>query len=471
MLIGYSGSGYKGLQLSDKEKTIEGELFKAFVEAGAISKANADDPKKTSLVRCARTDKGVHAAGNVLSLKLIIEDENIVEKINSHLTSQIRVWGIMRTNGSFSAYQLCDSRIYEYLIPTHCFLPPHPKSYLGRKLDELAAEANDVEGYAARQEEVSTFWTSVEETTIKPLLATMDPSLRAEALRIIFEGGSQTLKAEVQKSKRESAQESSTHPEAPQRTTTPLEQAVRTLKTAYQHARLAYRLSPTRLARIQSVLQSYIGTLNYHNYTIGKGARDPSCKRVMFSFKTAPEPTIINNTEWLSMKVHGQSFMMHQIRKMVSMMALTVRAGTPEERIKESFSLDKWNIPKAPGLGLLLERPVFGSYNKDLRTKGGVDRDPLEFVKFEREMDEFKQREIYERIHREEEEKVLFHGFLASLDNLRSSQLLYLTSVGYEATKRAKEGAEESIEDVEDLEKVLESGDEKEEPADGWIEG
>ena len=75
------------MQINASEKTIEGDLFSAFVAAGAISKANADDPKKSSLVRCARTDKGVHAAGNVISLKLIVEDPDIVRKINDASSS------------------------------------------------------------------------------------------------------------------------------------------------------------------------------------------------------------------------------------------------------------------------------------------------------------------------------------------------------------------------------------------------
>ena len=61
-MIGYSGTGFKGMQISPSEETIEGELFKAFVKAGAIAKTNADDPRKASLVRCPRTDKNVHAA-------------------------------------------------------------------------------------------------------------------------------------------------------------------------------------------------------------------------------------------------------------------------------------------------------------------------------------------------------------------------------------------------------------------------
>lgn len=46
-------------------KTIEGELFEAFVKAGAVSADNADDHTKVQLARAARTDAGVHAAGNV----------------------------------------------------------------------------------------------------------------------------------------------------------------------------------------------------------------------------------------------------------------------------------------------------------------------------------------------------------------------------------------------------------------------
>jgi tRNA pseudouridine38-40 synthase len=48
--------------------------------------------------------------------------------------------------------------------------------------------------------------------------------------------------------------------------------------------------------------------------------------------------------------------MLHQIRKMVSMLILLVRTNSPISIIDESFSETKMNIPKAPGLGLLLEQ-------------------------------------------------------------------------------------------------------------------
>jgi tRNA pseudouridine38-40 synthase len=185
-MIGYAGSGYKGMQINAQEKTIEGDLFKAFVAAGAISKANADDPKKSSLVRCARTDKGVHAAGNVISLKLIVEEPNIVQLINENLPSQIRVWGIERTNGAFSCYQTCDSRWYEYLIPTYSFLPPHPESFLGKKLVESAEKEGVFETYQSLQEDASSFWADTDKNYVKPILEKLDPGLRKSVETIIY---------------------------------------------------------------------------------------------------------------------------------------------------------------------------------------------------------------------------------------------------------------------------------------------
>lgn len=68
------------------------------------------------------------------------------------------------------------------------------------------------------------------------------------------------------------------------------------------------------------------------------------------------DPKMIQGTEWLSLKVHGQSFMLHQIRKMVSLIVMLVRTDTPLKLIPETFKANKINIPKAPSLGLLLER-------------------------------------------------------------------------------------------------------------------
>jgi len=85
---------------------------------------------------------------------------------------------------------------------------------------------------------------------------------------------------------------------------------------------------------------------------------------------------------------------------MVGMVALTVRCGTDPKIMEESFGNVIVRIPKVPGLGLLLERPVFDSYNEKSATQNG--REKVDFNKYNKEIEDFKEREIYQRIFREE---------------------------------------------------------------------
>lgn len=427
-MIGYSGTGYKGMQVNGDEPTIERDLFRAFIKAGAISKANADDPRKSSLARCARTDKGVHAAGNVISLKLIIEDEDIVDKINEALPEQIRIWGIQRTNNSFNCYQYCDSRFYEYLLPSYCLLPPHPQTFLGQKLVELNKEYGYEDQYHANMADVKSFWADVEENDIKPILAKLEPDVRAAVLERIHSMDDPEAEKEEAAAKDETKNEApaAAEQEAPStaaaepklaaenpvvltsakpkgRELGPVDFALRDIKAAYINAKRRYRITPERRARLQDALSKYVGTRNFHNYTVQKPYGDPSAKRTIKSFLVNPTPVIINNTEWLSLKVHGQSFMMHQIRKMVGLVSLMVRCGTPLERMDESYRDHKMAIPKAPGLGLLLEHPVFGNYNR--RASDNLGRAEIDFERYEEKMGAFKDKEIYQRIFDVEEKE------------------------------------------------------------------
>ncbi|KAL2134416.1 hypothetical protein VTI74DRAFT_255 [Chaetomium olivicolor] len=463
VLIGYAGTGYHGIQINHKEKTIEGDIFAAFVAAGAISKANADDPKKSSLVRCARTDKGVHAAGNVLSLKLIVEDEDIVDKINQHLPEQIRIWGIQRTSNGFSCYQACDSRWYEYLMPSYSLLPPQPHSFLGKKLADSAKEKGVYDEYVERLDDVKHFWEEVEKNDIQPILEKLTPEVRAEVLRKIHDTADQELTEEgvptkpdadvVAPAETEKPKEAESAPSTsegapmsdadakakPERELTLVEQAVRELKAAYVSAKRRYRVTPARVEKLQQALNLYLGTRNYHNYTVMKSHSDPSAKRHIKSFQVNPTPIQIGDTEWLSLKVHGQSFMMHQIRKMVAMAVMVVRCGAPLDTILQSYGPRRISIPKAPGLGLMLERPMFTEYNKKAK---GLGRDPIDFAKYEDKIAEFKDKHIYRRMFELEEKENSFHLFFNQVDNFRTDYFLWVTAGGVEASHERSDRTE-----------------------------
>ncbi|KAK4180184.1 pseudouridine synthase [Triangularia setosa] len=489
VLIGYAGTGYHGIQINHKEKTIEGDIFAAFVAAGAISKANADDPKKSSLVRCARTDKGVHAAGNVLSLKLIVEDENIVDQINSHLPEQIRIWGIQRTVNAFSCYQSCDSRWYEYLMPSYSLLPPQPQSFLGKKISESAKEKGVLEEHLERLDDVKGFWEQVEKNYIEPILAKLGAEIRAEVLRKLQdstdkelaedrlptkndqEDGSKEVSAGIDVEMPDAVQDQAEKPaeevkptdDAPKEQKTekelsPVDAAVRDIKAAYVAAKRRYRITPARIERLQQALNLYLGTHNYHNYTVMKSFKDASAKRHIKSFEANTTPIQIGDTEWLSLKVHGQSFMMHQIRKMVAMAVMVVRCGAPLDLIKESYSPRRISIPKAPGLGLMLERPMFTEYNK---RAAGFGKDPIDFAKYEDQITKFKDEHIYRRMFEVEEKENSFHLFFNQVDNFRTDYFLWATAGGVDASHERSDRTERVPKALE-----AELGDE----ADGVVE-
>ena len=95
-------------------------------------------------MRAARTDKGVSAVGQLVSLKMVIGHSNydVVENINKHLPDQIRVLGYTKTTAGFDARKHCDKRRYEYVLPVWAFDPKACRGRLCVEEAELRSGAN-----------------------------------------------------------------------------------------------------------------------------------------------------------------------------------------------------------------------------------------------------------------------------------------------------------------------------------------
>ncbi|CAL9728637.1 tRNA pseudouridine synthase 1 [Monosporozyma unispora] len=384
VMLGYCGTGYCGMQYNPPNPTIEGTLFKAFGEAGAISQDNAKDLKKNGFMRAARTDKGVHAGGNLISVKLIIEDPNIKDKINEHLPEGIRVWGISRVNKAFDCRKMCSSRWYEYLLPTYSLIGPKPYSILYNDLEESKKE---FPGVLDEDLESVEFWKKFD----------------AKCKETFSDEDMEQIKAYVPPPKGEFTENSEVYAK------------VKQYKQLENSLRREYRLSKEKLTKFRSAMKQYVNAHNFHNFTQGKDFKDSSAIRFMKAINVS-EPFVIGDakTEWVSIKIHGQSFMLHQIRKMISMATLVTRCGTPVERISQAYGPQKINIPKAPALGLLLEAPVYDGYNSRLETFG---YEPIDFSKHQEEMDAFKMKHIYDKIYKEEVDDNVFNAFFAYIDS------------------------------------------------------
>lgn len=290
LLMAYSGKGYHGMQRnvgSSQFKTIEDDLVSALVRAGCIPENHGEDMRKMSFQRCARTDKGVSAAGQVVSLKVWLIDD-LLDKINSHLPSHIRILGLKRVTGGFNSKNKCDARTYFYMLPTFAF----------------AHKDRDVQ----------------DET---------------------------------------------------------------------------YRLNAETLQQVNRLLACYQGTHNFHNFTSQKGPHEPSARRYVLEMYCEP-PFEREGLEFAVIKVKGQSFMMHQIRKMVGLVVAIMKGYAPESVLERSWGEEKVDVPKAPGLGLVLERVHFEKYNQ--RFGGDGLHEPLDWAQEEAKVVAFKEQHIYPTI-------------------------------------------------------------------------
>ncbi|GAA5904400.1 pseudouridine synthase family protein [Sporobolomyces salmoneus] len=398
-LIGYNGINYKGSQVNPGTETIEGEVFKGLVKAGAISEDNSTNHQKVSLARAARTDAGVHAALNVLSLKLILHppempaDSSFADWVNQFLPPAIRLWTTVRVQGAFDPRKLCDQRQYEYTLPTHVFLGPKPSSEMGKWLEKARSTPPAVDG-------------------AEPQPPITSPIIEA------------------------SAEFWSSRPE----------------KSAFSEdveAKKKWRISKEALDQAREFVKAYEGSHNYYNFTVGKDFRDRSCQRVMRKLDIS-EPFVVNDTEYVSVSFLGQSFMLHQIRKMIGLTILAVRSSTPASLVPETFGPSRIHIPKAPSLGLLLLEPQYIEYNKRvteanskledlhkadrLSEKDLADqrREPLDTkgLGLTDKIDEFKKEHVYKRMRQVEEDELTFSKWLNYLDVHIGSDFEYLNPKG-----------------------------------------
>lgn len=305
MLLVYSGKGYLGMQRNPGFKTVESELFDALVRADVVRPDHIEQPGlKMAFQRAARTDKGVSAAGQVVSLKMLIGNDCVVDNINSHLPDEIRVLGIKRVTKGFDSKNYCDSRTYCYITPTFAFAPA----------EEIVTES--------------------------------------------------------------------------------------------------YRITADVRQQVSDILNLFTGTHNFHNFTSGKKPDEASAKRYITEFKIG-EPFEWSGLEFVALTVRGQSFMLHQIRKMIGLTIAIMRGFTDMKYMDDSWKAEKVDVPKAPGLGLMLEQVHYDGYNK----KYGCDglHEEITWDEYKNEIEDFKQKYIYPTIFTTEQSDKSMMKWLGTL--------------------------------------------------------
>ncbi|KAK4778550.1 hypothetical protein SAY86_006078 [Trapa natans] len=146
--------------------------------------------------------------------------------------------------------------------------------------------------------------------------------------------------------------------------------------------------------RLNRILSYYVGTHNFHNFTTRTKAEDPSARRYIVSFDASKTITI-DGIEFVKCEVVGQSFMLHQIRKMIGLAVAVMRNCAPETLLEKAFEKNvNINVPTAPEVGLYLDECFFSSYNQ----KWKESHEELSMEAYEEEAEEFKMKYIYSHI-------------------------------------------------------------------------
>lgn len=106
--LAYIGTDFYGFQRQPNLRTVEGELLKALEEAGLISNLG-----QSNYSIAGRTDRGVHAMGNVVSFRT--DKMPIINQINDLLPRDMRVLGSARVPLGFKT-RFAHRRHYRYVL-------------------------------------------------------------------------------------------------------------------------------------------------------------------------------------------------------------------------------------------------------------------------------------------------------------------------------------------------------------------
>jgi tRNA pseudouridine38-40 synthase len=353
-LVGFLGQNYSGFQINEGQRTLQAELEYAMYKAGLLEQSNFGYPAKYGWSTSARTDKGVHACAQVCSAKLRFECEldAVREKLNACLPHDMCVMDVIKVPRAFNAKNARNKVRYQYMVPS--FLLQDRETLQ----DVLYKHAPKV-----RPGGDGTTTGSNEERQWRKKALSDD---EAGALYAIFKD---------------------------------------------------FRATEEQKTRLAEALQTYEGTHSYHNYTKKKSFGESSSSRFIMKFYTS-DPVISSHDgmEWIPTHVVGQSFLLNQIRKMISMAVDVARGAASLDSMRESFRDRLMRVNIAPAQGLFLEMSYYEFFNERQNPNQNAedldwsseDADPNAVARWRN----FKEHRIMPRIMQEEGSTFNFVNYL-----------------------------------------------------------
>ena len=122
LTIAYDGTNYAGWQVQPGKETVQGAIEAAIEATSGV---------KVKLHGSGRTDRGVHARGQVahFDLETRMTPRSMLFALNSRLPADIRILDVKKAPDAFHARRTAHSKEYRYVVFNGAILPPCDRLY------------------------------------------------------------------------------------------------------------------------------------------------------------------------------------------------------------------------------------------------------------------------------------------------------------------------------------------------------
>ncbi|KEG03576.1 tRNA pseudouridine38-40 synthase [Plasmodium vinckei vinckei] len=412
LCVGYIGTRYHGCQGQGKEyMTIENEIERTLTKINAVKKNSKGF--NYCLSRSARTDLGVHALYNLFVYNInidVCESENgnendnnksenglvnseinspkcdqnqnpenvsennnspnpnndkkndtfeerkkkekkFIKLLNSNLPNDIKCFDIYKVTKSFDARKFCSFRLYEYLFPTYVLSPVQVVPKYEKIFNDCV---KSIDEYVENDKEAKKKKKETE---------------KGKGKKYYEENANKIDKPDEENDNKidKPDEENANKIDKPDE-----ENKVESKKTNGKAWGLEAEdiftikdektdLTDDELNNLFEIFSNYRGYHNFHCFT--KNNIDTTTFRYIKYFDVSTVKLYDHN--FISIRILGQSFLMHQIRKMITLAVETFRNATSKNSIYYSLNTKNYiPILLFPPDGLMLVCPYFNSYNE-----------------------------------------------------------------------------------------------------------
>lgn len=124
------------------------------------------------------------------------------------------------------------------------------------------------------------------------------------------------------------------------------------------------------LGKLKDYVQKFKGTHNFHNFTKKGNPKEKTNTRYIIDMGVERVPkeeleAILGKpatNQYVRFRLHGQSFIYHQIRKMIGSLVQMFQEDQDSSFIDNAFTYNKTPVWLAPSQGLLLDRVSYISH-------------------------------------------------------------------------------------------------------------